>query len=159
MTFAVLQRWRLFRLLPVVVLGVMCLPHGVHAQLIKFATLAPDGTAWMNLMDDFTTEVERRTGGKVTFRIFANMVAGDESVVLQKIRIGQLHGGGFTGNGLGKILPEVRVLELPYLFQSEWITKILLFDRLCSGVVTIHNGILSLLVFLNCKIERRQWIE
>jgi len=119
MTCAVSQRWRFFLSLAAIVLGVICLPHSGHAQLIKFATLAPEGTAWMNLMEEFTTHVESRTNGKVTFRIFANMVAGDEAVVLRKIRVGQLHGGGFTGNGLGQILPEVRVLELPYLFQSE----------------------------------------
>ena len=35
---------------------------------------------------------------------------------MRKIRIGQLHSAGFTGVGLGRILPQVRVLELPFLF-------------------------------------------
>jgi TRAP-type C4-dicarboxylate transport system substrate-binding protein len=30
-----------------------------------------------------------------------------------------LHGAGFTGVGLGQILPEVRVLDLPFLFDSD----------------------------------------
>jgi TRAP-type transport system periplasmic protein len=88
------------------------------AQPIKFATLAPDGSTWMNMMQDFTNKVKQRTGGKVSFKIYPNMVAGDESGVLRKIRVNQFQGGAFTGNGLGQILPEVRVLELPYLFQS-----------------------------------------
>ena len=34
------------------------------------------------------------------------------------MRINQVHGGGFSGVGLGKILPSVRVLDLPYLFST-----------------------------------------
>ena len=35
------------------------------------------------------------------------------------MRIGQIHSAGFTGVGLGEILPETRVLELPFLFFRE----------------------------------------
>jgi TRAP-type C4-dicarboxylate transport system substrate-binding protein len=45
-------------------------------------------------------------------------VAGDERDVLRKIRINQLHGGAFSGFGLGEVLPEIRVLELPMLFRD-----------------------------------------
>jgi len=46
-------------------------------------------------------------------------VSGDEKDVIRKMRIGQLHGAGFTGVGLGQILPEVRVLDLPFLFDTD----------------------------------------
>ena len=46
-------------------------------------------------------------------------MSGDEKDVIRKMRIGQLHGAGFTGVGLGSILSEVRVLDLPFLFQSD----------------------------------------
>jgi TRAP-type C4-dicarboxylate transport system substrate-binding protein len=85
---------------------------------IKFATVAPDGSTWMNVMQEFTAAVEDSTDGRVTFRIYPGGVAGDEFVVLRKIRVGQLHSGGFTGVGLGEILPQVRILDAPYLFQS-----------------------------------------
>jgi TRAP-type C4-dicarboxylate transport system substrate-binding protein len=45
-------------------------------------------------------------------------VQGDELVVLRKIRLGQLHGGGFSGQGMGEIAPALRVLEIPFLFES-----------------------------------------
>src|SRR5262249_56157705 len=38
--------------------------------------------------------------------------------VIRKIRINQLHGGAFSGFGLGEVLPEIRVLELPLLFRD-----------------------------------------
>ncbi|MFQ5693707.1 MAG: TRAP transporter substrate-binding protein DctP [Nitrospinota bacterium] len=88
-------------------------------RLIKFATLAPDGSTWMKVMRQFARAVKEKTGGQVRFRIYPGGVQGDEKNVVQKIRIGQLHSAGFTGVGLGEILPEVRVLELPFLFFRE----------------------------------------
>ena len=37
---------------------------------------------------------------------------------MRKIRNGQLHGGGFTGFGLGAIASEFRVIELPFMFKD-----------------------------------------
>jgi len=86
---------------------------------IKFATLAPEGSTWMNIMDEFSNAVKDATAGDVEFRIYPGGVAGDELNVLRKIRVGQLHSGGFTGVGLGEILPEVRILDSPFLFRSK----------------------------------------
>lgn len=85
---------------------------------IKFAVLAPEGSTWMNVLHDMDKEVQAKTGGEVAFKIYAGGVAGDESDVLRKIRIGQMSGGGFTGIGLASIVPSVRVLELPLLFKD-----------------------------------------
>jgi TRAP-type C4-dicarboxylate transport system substrate-binding protein len=38
--------------------------------------------------------------------------------VLRKIRFGQLHGGAFTGYGIGHFYSPARALELPFLFNS-----------------------------------------
>lgn len=86
---------------------------------IKFATLAPKGSSWMKSMYTFATKVKKVTDGNVTFRFYAGGVSGDEKDVIRKMRIGQLHGAGFTGVGLGAILPEVRVLDLPFLFDTD----------------------------------------
>ncbi|MDK9699201.1 MAG: TRAP transporter substrate-binding protein DctP [bacterium] len=86
---------------------------------IKFASLAPDGSTWMKTMRALGKEVSEKTGGKVTFKFYPGGVQGDEVDILRKIRIGQLHAGGFTGNGIGEILPAARVLEVPFLFHTE----------------------------------------
>ncbi|MGE3538337.1 MAG: TRAP transporter substrate-binding protein DctP [Candidatus Tectimicrobiota bacterium] len=91
-----------------------------HAEpvVIKFATLAPEGTPWMNIMEEMNREVQDKSAGQVMFRFYAGGVAGDERDVIRKIRINQLHGGALSGFGLGDIVAAVRVLELPQLFQS-----------------------------------------
>jgi TRAP-type transport system periplasmic protein len=85
---------------------------------IKFATVAPEGSTWMNVMTEYAAAVKDATNGEVSFKIYAGGVAGDEQIVLRKIRVGQLHSAGFTGVGLGEILPEVRILDSPFLFRS-----------------------------------------
>ena len=86
--------------------------------LIKFATLAPEGSAWMNHMRNLEKAIRERSKGQVSFRIYAGGVAGDELDVLKKIRIGQIHCAAFSGVGFGQILPAVRVLDLPFLFRD-----------------------------------------
>jgi len=87
--------------------------------LLKIATLAPDGSTWMNLMRELDERVRERTANEVGFKYYAGGVQGDERLVLRKMRTGQLQGGGFTGNGLGVIAPELRVLEIPFLLETE----------------------------------------
>jgi len=89
-----------------------------EALKIKFAVLAPEGSSWMVIMNKMDAEIRKRTNNKVKFQIFAGGKQGDESVVLQKIKIGSIHAAGFTGIGMGKILPEVRLLEVPMLARN-----------------------------------------
>ncbi len=99
---------------------LLMIPAASPAQKykIKFATLAPDGSTWMNIMREFDQELRRQTNGEVGFKIYGGGVLGDERDVLRKIRIGQLHAGGFTGVGLGEIAPSVRILDTPFLFRN-----------------------------------------
>jgi TRAP-type C4-dicarboxylate transport system substrate-binding protein len=86
--------------------------------VIKFATLAPEGTPWMQIMREMSREVERHSQGEVSFQFYPGGLAGDEREVIRKMHTQQLHGGAFTGIGMGLMLPESRVLELPLLFRD-----------------------------------------
>ena len=85
---------------------------------IKLSILAPEGTTWMNIMHAFNKELKEKTKGEVQFKIYAGGAFGDELDVVRKMRLGQVHAAGFTGVGLGQILKEVRVLELPFIFSA-----------------------------------------
>ena len=61
--------------------------------LIKIATLAPEGSAWMQTFNELKSEILNKTDKTVRFRIYPGGVLGDEKDVLRKIRIGQLHAG------------------------------------------------------------------
>jgi TRAP-type C4-dicarboxylate transport system substrate-binding protein len=85
---------------------------------IKFATVAPEGTSWMEVMKEYDAAVRKESGGRLGFRIYPGGVQGDEKDVLRKIRLGQLHSAGITGVGIGEIAPRLRILDSPFLFKS-----------------------------------------
>jgi TRAP-type C4-dicarboxylate transport system substrate-binding protein len=93
-------------------------PGASAKKRIKIATLAPEGTTWMNVMKEMAKELEQKTNGEVSLKFYPGGVMGDEGDVIRKMRFGQVQGGGFTGRGLGEINPEERVLELPLLFNT-----------------------------------------
>lgn len=86
--------------------------------LIKVATIAPDGSTWINVLREYDAQIRKESNGRLGFKIYAGGVAGDEIDVLKKIRIGQYHAGGFTGVGIGEIAPNVRILDSPFLFKN-----------------------------------------
>ena len=90
---------------------------------IKMATVAPKGHALTKRMDVFNDEVIKATNNEVAFKIYWGGVQGDDNNVLRKIRLGQLHGGFFSGYSLGHIVPEVRVTEMPYIFRNDMEVK------------------------------------
>lgn len=86
---------------------------------IKVGVLAPEGTGWANNIKKMTSEIKTATEGRVEIKIYYGGSQGDEQDVLRKIRIGQLHGGIFTGKTLGEINGDVRVIELPFTFNHD----------------------------------------
>lgn len=85
---------------------------------IKMATVAPEGSSWMKEMHRFENKITEITNGQITFKTYAGGIMGGEIDMLRKMRYGQIDAAAFTGVGLGEILPEIRVLELPFMFRN-----------------------------------------
>lgn len=103
------------------ILGLLILvsvPAWAQTTEIKLATIAPAGSSWDKITTRMNDELKVKSGGKLSFRIYPGGTQGDEKDVVRKMRIKQIHAGGFTGNGLGQIAPQIRVLELPFLYHS-----------------------------------------
>jgi TRAP-type C4-dicarboxylate transport system substrate-binding protein len=86
--------------------------------LIKFASIAPEGATWMNVMHEYDNTIRKESGGRLGFKMYPGMVQGDEKTVVRKISVGQLHAAGFTGVGLGEIAPKIRLFDAPFLIQT-----------------------------------------
>lgn len=108
------------RLLSIFLLTTVILTTCASQQnhIIKFATIAPENSTWYNVMKEYDAAVRKESGGRLKFQIYAGGVSGDERAVLRKIRIGQLHAGGFTGVAMGEIAPSVRILDSPFLVRN-----------------------------------------
>ena len=87
-------------------------------QVIKIATIAPDGSAWMRELRVAASEVQASTAGRVQVKYFPGGVMGSDTVVIRKIRLGQLQGGMLTSSELASVYPDAAVYSMPFLFET-----------------------------------------
>ena len=119
---------------------VFCIPGEAESKyLFKIASIAPDGSIWAKRFQDFTREVEKESNGDIRFKVYLGGIMGDDMAMHRKMQIGQLHGGGFTMTGIGPVVPDFRVLGIPFLLRSydevDWVIKGLLphFEKAFSA--------------------------
>ena len=92
---------------------------GAAAQVtLKLATLAPEGSIWMQALNDAKAEIETATAGAVKLKIYPGGIMGSEKDVLFKIKTGQLQGGGFMGYAIGKVCLDASALMFPMVFRG-----------------------------------------
>ena len=73
-----------------------------YATDIKIATIAPNQSTWMIDMRAAGKTIKERTDGRVNLKFYGGGVQGASPKVLQKIKIGQLHGGMFAPTDFAK---------------------------------------------------------
>ena len=88
------------------------------AVTIKIATLAPQGSAWMQTFNDLNAEVKKKTNNGVRFKIYPGGVLGDETDMLRKMHVGQIQGAALTSASLSGIFNDMDVFQIPFLFES-----------------------------------------
>lgn len=89
------------------------------AVVIKIGSVAPGRSPWDKALQDVAREWETITGGKVQVKIYPGGIAGTETDMIRKMRLGVLQGGVFTNMGITKIERSVLVLNIPFLFDSQ----------------------------------------
>lgn len=111
---------------------ILSFTTSTHAKKVKFGTVAPAGTPWAQTLEDIKKRVKKASKGKLKIKTYLGGQLGGELEILQKIRRGNIQGGGLTSAALASVLPELDVLELPYLFESfeeaDYILDKYLFD-------------------------------
>ena len=87
-------------------------------KVVKFATLAPKSSTWGKVINTIARDIYKKSDKKLVLKVFYGGVQGDEKEMEEKIRFRQIDGAFFTGNGLGSIIFEARVLEVPGLIRE-----------------------------------------
>ena len=127
------------------------------AQQLKIATLAPDGSSWMEVLNAAADEVKAQTDGKVVTRFYPGGVMGGSDMVLRRMKLGQLQGGVFTVGELAGVAPETNLYSLPFQFKnaSELAQLRDEFDPFILDA--LHEaGSIALARFSNARSKRRR---
>ena len=103
-----------------IVMAIIFAGHeiAVATTTIKVAVVMPDGSPWTNSLRNMASEIEKQTAGEVKFKIYAGGISGDEVDVIRKMQVNRIHAAGFSGVGLGILLPKIRILEAPMLYNN-----------------------------------------
>jgi TRAP-type C4-dicarboxylate transport system substrate-binding protein len=89
------------------------------ATTLKIGTLAPQESPWGREFKKWASDVSSDTNGELTLDFQWNGQAGDEVLMVQKIRSGQLDGAAVTAVGLGQTgVTDVLAFQMPGLFAN-----------------------------------------
>ena len=91
---------------------------GGPAHEIKLASLAPENSSSMQIFNEMDLDLRAQTGGRVGFKIYGGFALGNEMDVLRKLRIGYVQAAVFTTASLSDLNPDMRVLQIPFLFNT-----------------------------------------
>lgn len=106
-----------------IALAALCLialagprPAEARKVKVKLATVAPKGTAFHRILEGLAAEWAEASGGQVKLKIYPGGVAGDETEVIRKIRLGTLSAGLVTSTGLAEIDRAINALQIPMAY-------------------------------------------
>jgi TRAP-type transport system periplasmic protein len=100
------------------VLALVLVAGPAAAQVVKVASLVPEGSVWDKAMRDLGAQWAAGTQNRVTLRVYPGGVAGDEPDFVRKMRIGQIQAAAVTTAGLANIDPAFNVFNIPMFFTS-----------------------------------------
>lgn len=96
-------------------------PESAHAQdpiQMRIGTVAPEGTPWEKQLRGLKQHIERESGGRIRVRVFMGGSLGGEKAMVRRVAAGTLECFGGSTAALGSIVPEMNVIEAPYLFDT-----------------------------------------
>lgn len=116
------------RLISVLLVGAFALCAGGSAVagepekvVMKLATVAPPGTPWADLLKRFKKKVRKATKDApktVKIKAYLGGAKGGEQSIARQVAKGTLQGGGVSTGALAVLVPDMDILELPFLFDS-----------------------------------------
>ncbi|MGM8930374.1 TRAP transporter substrate-binding protein [Salinicola halophyticus] len=85
----------------------------------KLSLDVPEGNTKYKAAQEFADLVRERTDDNVDIKLFPNSVLGGETESAEGIRLGSVQMGIITSSVLSSWVPEVQVLDLPYVITDE----------------------------------------
>lgn len=109
------------RALPLILLSLSLTSTSVADTkpiLMTVATVAPADSPWSALLTLFKEAVEKRAPGRIKIKPMLGGALGDENETVTKCSRGQIQAVGSSTGALATKIPELNLVELPFLFRT-----------------------------------------
>ncbi|MBX3252110.1 MAG: TRAP transporter substrate-binding protein [Myxococcales bacterium] len=94
-------------------------PAGAQESFeMKIATVAPEGTPWEKQLRKVRRHVEQNSGNRIKVKMFMGGSLGGEKALVRRTAQGSIQCFGGSTAALGSLVPELNVIEAPYLFND-----------------------------------------
>lgn len=87
--------------------------------ILRYAENQPEGYPTTEAAYAFAELVAERTDGRVNVRVYSNGVLGSETSIVEQMEYGGIDFSRISIMSLGEFVPEVFVLQLPFLYKDD----------------------------------------
>lgn len=108
---------RIFYLIGLICICFLAKGEATEKEIIKLgAPLVTEGSAWGKNFEQMNAELIKKSNGQLLFQF--HFGSGDEKEMIALLKNNQYDALSLTTVGLGQILPEMNLLQLPMLFST-----------------------------------------
>ncbi len=86
--------------------------------VLRLASTAPEGSPWADACQQMASSIEKASKGQVRIKLFFSGLLGEELETAQQLQRGKLDIYAGSSSSLVDALPELGVLEMPFLFAD-----------------------------------------
>ncbi len=86
---------------------------------LRYATSAPPKTVWEMQVQRFQKQVEDASKGTLKINAFLNSQLGSEQDTIAQVARGRIDSGGYSITAGSLLVPEISLLNIPFLFKDQ----------------------------------------
>ncbi len=103
--------------------------------VIKFAVGGPDTLPlYRAVKEHFKPQIEAKSNGRIAVELYAGSQLGDDVKLIESLRSGTLEAAGPTSAPLVGIVPEVAILDIPFLFRDAKVADFVLDGKIGKDI-------------------------
>jgi tripartite ATP-independent transporter DctP family solute receptor len=104
-----------------ILVGAGGLSRSAAAQqkvIFKASDVHPEGYPTVAAVEEMGKELDKATSGRLTVQMYASMQLGGEKEAIEQAQVGAIALARVSVGALGPVIPDLNVLNLPFLFRS-----------------------------------------
>ena len=108
---------RVFLASAAVILGMLVAPARAQTTELKFGHVGSPGSLFDVSAAEFAKRVKEKTGGKVVIQVYGSSQLGDDTELLQKVKLGTID-FALPSTVMSSVVPAYGLFEMPYLVKD-----------------------------------------